>query len=185
MSEQAGPSRVLAGRYRVEDLLDDVSGVRSWRAVDEVLSRAVYIQTLPADDPRAARIIDAARAAAQVRDPRFLQVLDVDVERGLAYVVREWTTGRSLTGVLADAPLSADQAGALAHEVAAAMATAHADGLTHQLLRPGSIVITPDGRVKIAGLATEAAMHGVQVNDAALLDAAGVGSLLYAALTGR
>ena len=88
MSEQAGPSRVLAGRYRVEDLLDDVSGVRSWRAVDEVLSRAVYIQTLPADDSRAARIIEAARAAAQVRDPRFLQVLDVDVERGLAYVVR-------------------------------------------------------------------------------------------------
>jgi putative peptidoglycan lipid II flippase len=185
VSEQAGPSRVLAGRYRVEDLLDEVSGVRSWRAVDEVLSRAVYIQTLPADDPRAARILEAARAAAQVRDPRFLQVLDVDQERGLAYVVREWTTGRSLTRVLADAPLSPDQAGALAHEVAAAMTTAHEDGLTHLLLRPGSIVITPDGRVKIAGLATEAAMHGAHADDAALLDAAGVGSLLYAALTGR
>jgi putative peptidoglycan lipid II flippase len=185
VSEQAGPSRVLAGRYRVEDLLDVVSGVRSWRAVDEVLSRAVYIQTLPADDPRAARILEAARAAAQVRDTRFLQVLDVDIEHGLAYVVREWTTGRSLTRVLADAPLSPDQAGALAHEVAAAMTTAHEDGLTHLLLRPGSIVITPDGRVKIAGLATEAAMHGAHADDAALLDAAGVGSLLYAALTGR
>ncbi len=185
MSEQAGPSRVLAGRYRVEDLLDAVSGVRSWRAVDEVLSRAVYIQTLPADDPRAARILEAARAAAQVRDSRFLQVLDVDIEHGLAYVVREWTTGRSLTRVLADAPLSPDQAGALAHEVAAAMTTAHEDGLTHLLLRPGSIVITPDGRVKIAGLATEAAMHGAHPENPALLDAVGVGSLLYAALTGR
>jgi putative peptidoglycan lipid II flippase len=185
VSEQASPSRVLAGRYRVEDLLDEVGGVRSWRAVDEVLSRAVYIQTLPADDPRAARVIDAARAAAQVRDPRFLQVLDVDVENGFAYVVREWTAGRSLTRVLSDGPLSPDQAGALAHEVAAAMATAHEDGLTHLLLRPGSIVITPDGRVKIAGLATEAAMHGARAEDAGLLDAVGVGSLLYAALTGR
>ena len=146
---------MLAGRYRVEDLLDHVDGVRSWRAVDEVLSRAVYVQTLPADDPRAAQITAAARAAAQVRDSRFLQVLDVDVEGGVAYVVREWTSGRSLTMVLADGPLSADQAAALAHEVAAAMATAHETGLTHQLLRPGSIVITPDGRVKIAGLATE------------------------------
>ncbi|HEX2360780.1 MAG TPA: protein kinase family protein [Jiangellaceae bacterium] len=186
MSEQqVGDSRVLAGRYLVEDLLDEVGGVRAWRAVDEVLSRAVYIQTLPADDPRAGPITEAARAAAQVRDSRFLQVLDVDVERGLAYVVREWTSGRSLTTVLADGPLSADQAGALAHEVAAAMTTAHHDGLTHLLLRPGSIVITPDGRVKIAGLATEAAIHGAHAGDPGGIDATGVGSLLYAALTGR
>ncbi len=185
MSEQAGPSRMLAGRYRVEDLLDHVDGVRSWRAVDEVLSRAVYVQTLPADDPRAAQITAAARAAAQVRDSRFLQVLDVDVEGGVAYVVREWTSGRNLTMVLADGPLSADQAAALAHEVAAAMATAHETGLTHQLLRPGSIVITPDGRVKIAGLATEAATHGANFGDPRVLDAVGIGSLLYAALTAR
>ena len=65
------------------------------------------------------------------------------------------------------------------------MATAHEDGLTHQLLRPGSVVITPDGRVKIAGLATEAAMHAANSTDPAVLDAAGVGSLLYAALTAR
>jgi putative peptidoglycan lipid II flippase len=185
VNEKVDPSSVLAGRYRVEDLLDEVSGVRSWRAVDDVLRRAVYVQTLPADDPRAPRVIAAARTAAQVRDSRFLQVLDVDVEDGLAYVVREWTTGRSLTTVLAEGPLSPDQAGALAHEVAAAMATAHQDGLTHLLLRPGSIVITPDGRVKIAGLATEAAMHAAHAEDPGVLDAAGVGSLLYAALTGR
>jgi putative peptidoglycan lipid II flippase len=52
-------------------------------------------------------------------------------------------------------------------------------------LRPSSVVITPDGRVKIAGLATEAAMHGVHVADPAAVDATGIGSLLYAALTGR
>jgi putative peptidoglycan lipid II flippase len=185
VSEQAGPSRMMAGRYRVEDLLDQVGGVRSWRAVDEVLSRAVYVQTLSADDPRAARMTAAARAAAQVRDSRFLQVLDVDVEDGVAYVVREWTSGRSLTTVLADGPLSAEQAAALAQEVAAAMTTAHEEGLTHQLLRPDSVVITPDGRVKIAGLATEAALHAANSADPAVLDAAGVGSLLYAALTAR
>lgn len=185
MSEQAGPSRVLAGRYRVEDLLDEVAGVRSWRAVDEVLSRAVYVQTVSAQDPRAERITAAARAAALVRDSRFLQVLDVDVENGVAYVVREWTSGRNLTRVLADGPLSPDQAGVLAREVAAAMTTAHEDGLTHLLLRPGSVVITPDGRVRISGLATDAAMHGTYASDPAATDAAGVGSLLYATLTGR
>lgn len=186
MSEPAvGPGRVLAGRYRVEDLLDEDAGVRSWRAVDAVLSRPVLVQTLPAGDPRAAEVTAAARAAAQVRDSRFLQVLDVDIEDDTAYVVREWMSGRDLTVLLAGGPLSPDQAGALAREVAEAMAAAHRDGLTHLLLRPGSVLITPDGGVKVAGLATEAAVHGVTGGDPGVIDAAGVGSVLYAALTGR
>jgi putative peptidoglycan lipid II flippase len=176
---------VLAGRYRVEDLLDEDAGVRSWRAVDAVLSRPVLVQTLPAGDPRAAEVTAAARAAAQVRDSRFLQVLDVDIEDDTAYVVREWMSGRDLTVLLAGGPLSPDQAGALAREVAEAMAAAHRDGLTHLLLRPGSVLITPDGGVKVAGLATEAAVHGATGGDPGVIDAAGVGSVLYAALTGR
>jgi putative peptidoglycan lipid II flippase len=186
VSEPAvGPGRVLAGRYRVEDLLDEDTGVRSWRAVDAVLSRPVLVQTLPAGDPRAAEVTAAARAAAQVRDSRFLQVLDVDIEDDTAYVVREWMSGRDLTVLLAGGPLSPDQAGALAREVAEAMAAAHRDGLTHLLLRPGSVLITPDGGVKVAGLATEAAVHGATGGDPGVIDAAGVGSVLYAALTGR
>jgi putative peptidoglycan lipid II flippase len=176
---------VLAGRYRVEDLLDEDAGVRSWRAVDAVLSRPVLVQTLPAGDPRAAEVTAAARAAAQVRDSRFLQVLDVDIEDDTAYVVREWMSGRDLTVLLAGGPLSPDQAGALAREVAEAMAAAHRDGLTHLLLRPGSVLITPDGGVKVAGLATEAAVHGATGGDPGVIDAVGVGSVLYAALTGR
>jgi putative peptidoglycan lipid II flippase len=186
VSEPAvGPGRLLAGRYRVEDLLDEEAGVRSWRAIDAVLSRPVFVQTLPAGDPRAAHVTDAARAAAQVRDSRFLQVLDVDVEDDTAYVVREWMSGRDLTVLLAGGPLSPDQAGALAREVAEALAAAHHDGLTHLLLRPGSVLITPDGGVKVAGLATEAAVHGVAATDPGVADAAGVGRVLYAALTGR
>ncbi|HEU0213367.1 MAG TPA: protein kinase family protein [Jiangellaceae bacterium] len=186
MSEPAvGPGRLLAGRYRVEDLLDEDAGVRSWRAIDAVLSRPVFVQTLPAGDPRAAHVIDAARAAAQVRDSRFLQVLDVDVEDDTAYVVREWMSGRDLTMLLAGGPLSPDQAGALAREVAEALAAAHRDGLTHLLLRPGSVLITSDGGVKVGGLATEAVVHGAAVTDPGVTDAAGVGRVLYAALTGR
>jgi putative peptidoglycan lipid II flippase len=120
-----------------------------------------------------------------VRDSRFLQVLDVDVEDQVAYVVREWMSGRDLTALLAGGPLSSDQAGALAREVAEALATAHHDGLTHQLLHPGSVLITPDGGVKVAGLATEAAIHGAGPGDAGEIDAAGIGRVLYAALTGR
>ncbi|MBD0292478.1 MAG: hypothetical protein ICV70_02740, partial [Jiangellaceae bacterium] len=186
MTNQAiGPGQVLAGRYRVEDLLDEVWGVRTWRAVDAVLSRPVLVQTVSADDPRAQRITDAARAAATVRDARFLRVLDVDTEDATAYVVREWPAGRDLRAVLADGPLSPDQARALAREVAEALATAHEDGLTHLRLSPASVIVTPDGGVKIAGLATDTVIYGLSQNGAAERDAAGIGRVLYAALTGR
>ena len=183
--ETVRPGRLLAGRYRVEDLLDDTSGVRSWRAVDEVLSRAVFVHTVPTDDERAEALTNAARAASQVGDPRFLQVLDVDAEADTVYVVREWIVGQNLKGLLGDGPLTADQATALGREVSEALASAHRQGLTHLRLEPSSVVIAPNGTVKIAGLATELALHGGAEGEPTELEAAGIGRILYAALTGR
>lgn len=179
------PGRLLAGRYRVEDLLDDTSGVRSWRAIDEVLSRAVFVHTVPTDDDRAEALTNAARAASQVGDPRFLQVLDVDAEDDTVYVVREWIVGQNLKVLLGDGPLTADQATALGREVAEALANAHRQGLTHLRLEPSSVVIAPNGTVKIAGLATEVALHGADDGEPGEVEAAGIGRILYAALTGR
>jgi putative peptidoglycan lipid II flippase len=179
------PGRLLAGRYRVEDLLDEFGGVRSWRAIDEVLSRAVFVHTVPTDDPRADALAEAARAASQVGDPRFLQVLDVDAEEDTVYVVREWITGQNLKALLASGPLNAEQAATLGREVAMALTSAHAHGLTHLRLDPSSVVVAPNGSVKVAGLATEAALHGAPDADPGEVDAAGIGRILYAALTGR
>ncbi|NIR37892.1 MAG: serine/threonine protein kinase, partial [Actinobacteria bacterium] len=68
--------------------------MRSWRGVDEVLRRAVFVHTLPTDDPRATALTQAAQVASQVGDTRFLQVLDVDSEEDTVYVIREWITGQ-------------------------------------------------------------------------------------------
>lgn len=186
MTTQAvGPGRLLAGRYRVEELLDDTAGVRSWRGVDEVLSRAVFVHTVPSDDARAEPLMTAARAAARVGDLRFLQVLDVDAEDDTVYVVREWVSGQNLKMLLGDGPLAPDQVRLLGREVAGALATAHRQGLNHRRLEPSSVVIAPNGTVKVAGLATEAALHGAPEGEPAEIDAAGIGSIMYAALTGR
>lgn len=179
------PGQLLAGRYRVEDLLDEVGGVRSWRGVDEVLSRAVFVHTVPTGDPRADALVAAARASSQVADPRFLQVLDVDAEEDTVYVVREWIAGQNLKALLEGGPLNAEQAATLGRELAQALASAHAQGLTHLRLEPSSVVVAPNGSVKVAGLATEAALHGAPDADPAQVDAAGIGRILYAALTGR
>jgi hypothetical protein len=145
----------------------------------------VFVHTVPTDDLRSDALVAAARAASQVGDPRFLQVLDVDAEEDTVYVVREWITGQNLKALLAGGPLNAEQAATLGRELAQALASAHAQGLTHLRLEPSSVVVAPNGSVKVAGLATEAALHGASDADPGHVDAVGIARILYAALTGR
>jgi Protein kinase domain len=179
------PGRQLAGRYRVEDLLAERAGARLWRAVDEVLRRSVAIDVLPSHAPRAPALVQAARRSAVVTDGRFLRVLDAAEENGDVYVVREWAPGESLDLVLAEGPLTHRRAAWIVHEVAEAVAVAHSAGIYHLRLTPENVLVTDTGGVKIIGLATDAALHGVRHADAEAEDVRGLGRLLYAALVAR
>lgn len=191
---QPGQRRTLAGRYRFERLLDDSDGVHSWQAVDDVLRRAVFIQSVDANDPRALGFVTAARVSSTVSDPRFLRVLDVGTD-DVAYVVREWTPGQSLAMLLGAGAFAPDQAAAIGREVAEALATAHSQGMSHRRIDPTLVFVTADGSIKIAGLETEHALRGPSPvpnppsdpahPDPAELDAIGIGSVLYAGLTAR
>lgn len=145
----------------------------------------MLVQTVPLTDDRAAEIGRAARAAALSSDPRFLRVLDVSTEADHAYLVREWVFGTNLATLLADGPLPPDQAGLLGCEVAEAISAAHTQGLAHRRLDPEAVLVSHDGAVKIAGLATAAAVQGMDAGDATHEDTIGIGRILYAALTGR
>jgi hypothetical protein len=179
------PGRQLARRYRVEDLLAERAGARLWRAVDEVLRRSVAVDVLPSDSPRASAMVQAARRAAVVTDGRFLRVLDAAEENGDVYVVREWAPGESLDLVLADGPLTHRRAAWIVHEVAEAVSVAHSAGIYHLRLTPENVLVTDTGGVKIIGLATDAALHGVKHADAEAEDVRGLGRLLYASLVAR
>lgn len=178
----------LAGRYRLEEMLGTDDGAMTWCALDETLARRVGIHTLPADHPCAAAVIDAAGRAARFPDPRFLRVLDAAEADGVAYVVKEWADGEQLAAMINDGPLRAADAVRLLRDASAALAAAHAAGLVHLRLDPTSLIRTDTGEVKVAGLALEAALHAT-VSDVpggdARADARGLGSLLYAALTGQ
>lgn len=179
------PGRQLAGRYRVEDLLAERAGARLWRAVDEVLRRSVAVDVLSSDSPRASAMVQAARRAAVVTDGRFLRVLDAAEENGDVYVVREWAPGESLDLVLADGPLTHRRAAWIVHEVAEAVSVAHSAGIYHLRLTPQNVLVTDTGGVKIIGLATDAALHGVRHADAEAEDVRALGRLLYASLVAR
>ncbi|MEU4391049.1 hypothetical protein [Kribbella sp. NPDC023855] len=185
MSNQTvSPGALLAGRYRIAELLAEIDGARVWRAVDEVLSRAVVVDVLPVGDPRTNLLFDAARRAAAAADPRFLRVLDCDMHEGVTYCVREWAGGRPLERMLSAGPLTGQQAGWLAREVSEALENLHRTGHSHGSISPSTVVVTDAGAIKVVGLATEAALRSTGPGSPEE-DVRALGELLYASLTGR
>ncbi len=188
-----GPGSVLAGRFVLEDLLDESEGAKFWRATDRILARNVAVHVLPSDDPRAAGLLSAARTSATVTDGHLLRVLDAASEEGYSYVVNEWGNGISLDRLLAEGPLPPRRAAWVAKEVAEAISTAHRHGIAHGRLLPENVMVTETGSVKLIGFVIDAVLRGREVarvtggpplgeHEADVVNLAG---LLYAGLVGR
>ncbi|AVH96495.1 MULTISPECIES: protein kinase family protein [Streptomyces] len=176
----------LARRYRLEECVTRLDGFSSWRAVDEKLRRAVGVHLLPADHPRARSVLAAARSAALLGDPRFVQVLDAVEENDLVYVVHEWLPDSvELTALLAAGPLEPHDAYQLVSQVSQAMAAAHREGLSHLRLTPSAVLRSSTGQYRIRGLAVNAALRGITAERPQRTDTEAIGALLYAALTQR
>ncbi|MEV3873124.1 serine/threonine protein kinase [Streptomyces sp. NPDC049906] len=176
----------LARRYRLEECVTRLDGFSSWRAVDEKLRRAVGVHVLPADHARARAVLAAARSAALLGDPRFVQVLDAVEENDLVYVVHEWLPDATeLTALLAAGTLEAHDAYQMVSQISHAMAAAHREGLSHLRLTPSAVLRTSTGQWRIRGLAVNAALRGIVSPTPQRTDTEAIGALLYASLTQR
>jgi hypothetical protein len=183
MSMQAGD--VLAGRYRLDDLLAESGAGRFWRAHDLVLHRPVAVHVLAEDDARAQPLLEAARRTGPVIDRRLLRVLDAEAADGRCFVVNEWGQGDSLDILLTrEGPIAPRRAAWLVAEVADSLVDAHDAGLAHGCLTPEHVLIDQHGQVRIIGFGVEAALRGLpagRVN----VDEIDLAGLLYCALTGK
>ncbi len=179
------PGTRLGGRYRLEDRIAAAGGWAAWKAIDEILARAVTVFTFAPGFPRIREVVTAARAASRLTDARLTQVFDVEDDWDRAYIVMEWAAGEPLDDLLAAGPLEPSRGAQIIAEAAAALSVAHAAGLAHLCLVPGSVRWTPGGGVKIVGLGIDAALAGLTADDPALADTRGLARLLYAALTGH
>ncbi len=185
MPHSVRPGDVLAGRYRLVDLLAESGGGRFWRARDSVLERHVAVHVISADDERAAALLEAARRSANVHDQRILRVLDAEQVDGVCYVINEWGSGTSLDILVgATGPMGPRRSAWLVAEVADSIASAHDAGVAHGRLVPENVLIDRHGEVKIIGTCVDAAMHGL-AGDRIATDVSDLAGLLYCALTGR
>lgn len=177
------PGTRLGGRYRLEDRITAGSGWAAWKAIDETLARAVTVFTFASGFPRVSEVVTAARVASRLTDPRLAQVFDVEDAWDRAYIVMEWAAGETLGDLLSQGPLEPVRAARMIAEASAALASAHAAGVAHMCLSPGSVRWSQTGEVKVVGLGIDAALAGVPADEPVLADTIGLGRLLYAALT--
>ncbi|GAA5005544.1 hypothetical protein GCM10025734_44780 [Kitasatospora paranensis] len=176
----------IGGRYRLEECITQSETFSSWRAVDEKLRRAVGVHLMAAGHRRAKAVLTAARAAALLNDPRFVQVLDAVQEGDLVYVIREWLPDASdLAQLLADGPMEPYEAYQMVRQVTDAVAAAHRRGQAHLRLTPRCVLRTDSGQYRINGIAVDAALRGLPAEDAERTDTRAIGALLFAALTHR
>jgi serine/threonine protein kinase len=183
-----GHGTVLAGRYRLEDRVHTDPSGAIWRAVDEILDRQVTVRMLRPGHPFAEQVTEAAMRAALVEDPRLARVLDVGTEFDAVYIITEYFVGDTLSRLVRTKALPAEVVRRLVGEAGEALTLAAGRGLHHLRLTPESLIVRPDGNVKIVGIGVDAAAAGIESNDRASAERAeviGLVGLLYAGLTGR
>ncbi len=154
--------QLLAGRYRIGALLGrgGMSDVRL--GTDTRLGRTVAIKLLKAslatDAAFRARFRQEAQAAARMAHPTIVRVFDAGEESvtepdgqlsQIPYIVMEYVDGRMLKDIIQDGPLDPGEAIRIIDGVLTALEYSHRAGVVHRDIKPGNIMITSTGQVKV------------------------------------
>jgi eukaryotic-like serine/threonine-protein kinase len=147
------PPGTRVGPYEVVGPLGAGGMGEVFRARDLTLHRDVALKVLlPAyasDHARRARFAREARLLAALNHPHVAQIYSVEDSAAGPAIAMELVEGRTLRDVLQDGGLPRHRATDLARQIASALDAAHEKGFVHRDLKPGNIMVTPDGAAKI------------------------------------
>ena len=146
--------RVFSERYELNHLIARGGMAEVYRAHDRLLDRPVALKVLfpelSVDRSFVERFRREAQAAANLSHPNIVPVFDWGEDTGTYFIVMEFIDGRPLSSILKSAgPLSAERTADIGAHVAAALGYAHKHGVVHRDVKPGNVLITDDGQVKV------------------------------------
>jgi serine/threonine-protein kinase len=147
-------TRVLNDRYELGPVLGQGGMARVHRALDRQLRRPVAVKILASPFDRDPAFVERfrreARSAAGLGHPNIVAVFDTGSDDGTHYIVTELVDGETLAErIRRDGPLPADEALAIGVDVARALAAAHERGVIHRDVKPGNVMLSPEGAVKV------------------------------------
>lgn len=145
---------LIKKRYRILELLGEGGMAFVFKAKDEQLERNVAIKTLKpiyiSDSNFVSRFKREAQTAANLNHPNIVQIFDWGVEENEPYFVMEYVEGTTLSSVLAkNKRVNISDALYIGSQVSAALHEAHENNLVHRDIKPGNIMITPSGKIKV------------------------------------
>ena len=144
---------ILKNRYEITELLGEGGMAFVYKALDKELQRYVAIKTLKpsyvGQESFVERFKREAQVASNINNPNIVQIFDWGIE-DVPYFVMEYVEGNSLTQILAKKKqLSISDVIYIGSRVANGLHAAHSNGLVHRDIKPGNILITSEGRVKV------------------------------------
>jgi eukaryotic-like serine/threonine-protein kinase len=209
------PDDLIAGRYRLREMIGSGGMGAVWQAWDERLHRTVALKRLqlaPGLSPVEAdlanqRAMREARITARLSHPYAISVYDVVEHEGRPCIVMQFMPSVTLASVLTDVgTLKPEEAIQVGSQVASALAAAHQAGITHRDVKPGNILIADDGAALISDFGISHALGDATLTSTGLIhgtpafiapevargqeatfasDVFALGSTLYAALEGE
>ena len=147
------------GQYEVVAAIGAGGMGEVYRARDTTLGRDVALKFMlhaAFASPRLDRLQREARALAALNHPNIVTIHQIGDANGVPFLVLEWMGGGSLADQRGSGPRSVEEFLRIALPVADALGAAHDHGIVHRDVKPGNVLVTADGRVKLAdfGLAT-------------------------------
>ncbi|WP_309115179.1 serine/threonine-protein kinase [Saccharothrix sp.] len=170
--------RLIAERYRFLDKIGSGAMGVVWRAQDERLGRIVAVKQLllapgldaTEQDEAIQRAMREGRIAAKLHHPNAIAVYDVVEENGAPCLVMEYLQSYSLADTMAEhGPLDAEEVARIGAQAAAALAAAHAAGIVHRDVKPGNVLLSDNGLVKITDFGISRASDDVTVTKTGLI----------------